>query len=223
VIMSSHVTHYITYQSKLSASMFSFFLILGLLVFFVFRLFLFIIVLLFFSTSTHNTYSYKQIEIALMDKWKSYLELSGPSSLQWLDDGPLADPKLFGGYWVPWRDEEGLPYSTYSALGTSLHDNIASGEMKDTATEKGEGDGSGDKTWKLTPDQKESMKESHAKLGTDARVQLAAQSSSSSPSNNGVSHPYLLLGSGAVLGAVATVAVVTHLNKRSSGAKYSPV
>ncbi|KAJ8607684.1 hypothetical protein CTAYLR_007299 [Chrysophaeum taylorii] len=31
----------------------------------------------------------------------------------WRDDGPLADPALFGGTWRPWRDEDGLPLATY--------------------------------------------------------------------------------------------------------------
>lgn len=154
-----------------------------------------------------------------MDKWKSYMDTSGPSSLQWLDDGPLSNPALFGGFWVPWRDEEGLPYATYSALSSSsVMGDIGSLNNMD----KGEGDGSGQNTWKLTPEQKEQLKQEHAELGSKTtRVELAAESSVNA---GGVAHPYLLLGSGAVLGAVATVAVVTRLNnKRNTNVKLSPV
>ena len=34
----------------------------------------------------------------------------------WLDDGPLASPDLFDGAWMPWRDENDLPYATYAIL-----------------------------------------------------------------------------------------------------------
>ena len=34
----------------------------------------------------------------------------------WLDDGPLASPDFFGGAWMPWRDENDLPYATYAIL-----------------------------------------------------------------------------------------------------------
>lgn len=161
-----------------------------------------------------------------MDKWKTYTASSGPSSLQWLDDGPLSNPAFFGGFWVPWRDDEGLPYATYSALGISKRDNIASGDGESDGDEvtKGESDGSGDNTWKLTPDQKEDQKE-ELKLThqTERQTHSDLASVSSSSSGSGVAHPYLLLGSGAVLGMVATVAVVSRLNKRNSYAKLPPV
>jgi arylsulfatase A-like enzyme len=175
--------------------------------------------------SLYGVEDYKQVEIALMDKWKEYSEKSGPSSLEWLDDGPLTDPALFGGFWVPWRDEEGLPYATYSALATSTRE-FGPG---DSDSEKGDGDGTGDKTWKLTSDQKEEMKESHAVLGVkqDTREMLVQTSSSSeqqSTSGSGVGHPYVLLSSGAVLGAVVAVVAMSHMNKKTfSKFKYSPV
>jgi len=49
----------------------------------------------------------------MFGRWKEYRDGSGPTSVAWADDGPLANPALFGGYWVPWRDELGQPLATY--------------------------------------------------------------------------------------------------------------
>jgi hypothetical protein len=56
---------------------------------------------------------FKAVNIALMDQWKTYRDAAGPSSLKWEDDGPLANPSLFGGFWAAWRDDQGVPYATY--------------------------------------------------------------------------------------------------------------
>mmetsp|Transcript_17600 Transcript_17600/g.22876 ORF Transcript_17600/g.22876 Transcript_17600/m.22876 type:complete len:462 (-) Transcript_17600:162-1547(-) len=172
--------------------------------------------------SLYNVEDFKQIEIALMDKWKEYTEKSGPSSMEWLDDGPLTDPSLFGGFWVPWRDEEGLPYATYSALAKSTHD---LGSSEGDTGEKGNGDGTGDKTWKLTSDQKETVKQAHATLGNkDTREMLAQQTGSTNNGGGGSAHPYLLIGSGAVMGAVGAIVAVSQLNKKKrKGSKNSLV
>ena len=55
----------------------------------------------------------------------------------WLDDGPLADPQLFGGIWTPWRDDLGMPYATYQLASKTIHNNLG-GDNKPKPAEAAE-------------------------------------------------------------------------------------
>ena len=56
----------------------------------------------------------------LLLSWERYALGMAPSNEQWVDDGPLADPKLLGGSWGPWRDANGMPYATYGLLEVTV-------------------------------------------------------------------------------------------------------
>jgi hypothetical protein len=158
-------------------------------------------------TNLAGNEDFRQIEIALMDKWKVFRDLAGPSStISFQDDGPLCNPALFGGSWASWRDEEGVPYATYSTVSTSQHfganELSSSGGVSEQVDgaghankEKGDSDGSGSNTWKQ-----------QAKITVQEKsVNLAAAESASSSSS---SSPYALVAAGSVLGAVVALAAV---------------
>lgn len=60
---------------------------------------------------------YGDIRDRLQALWDDYKHAAAPSTFAWEDDGPLADPALFGGYWSPWRDGDDHPKAHY--LGTA--------------------------------------------------------------------------------------------------------
>lgn len=68
-----------------------------------------------------NLWSSEDAEVAvvreeLLASWAAHGEALAPSNELFADDGPLAHPDWFGGTWSPWRDEAGVPYSTYGML-----------------------------------------------------------------------------------------------------------
>ena len=73
-----------------------------------------------------------------------------------VDDGPLADPALFGGFWAAWRDEQGQPYATYSTSSGATQHFDESGQPVDPSAshvDSAATPGSGDKSWKQNQDQ----------------------------------------------------------------------
>jgi arylsulfatase I/J len=164
---------------------------------------------------------FKQVQIALLDAWKMYRDAAGKSDVAFADDGPLADPALFGGYWAAWRDELGLPYASYAtaAVSTNRFDS-ETGESTGMAPDQfvqGKAAGNkydaleGAKTWKR-----------EAKVsGTDAQL-AAAEAEAEAPL-----HPALLVAAGAAVGAVAVAAAFTAMEGRrragESQGKYAPV
>ena len=48
---------------------------------------------------------FADVRVEMLDKWAEYTDSVPSSTEEWVDDGPLADPDHFGGYWTPWRDE----------------------------------------------------------------------------------------------------------------------
>lgn len=60
---------------------------------------------------------YRDVVDRLQDAWRRYQSEAAPSSFAWEDDGPLADPSLFVGFWGPWRDNDNVPLASY--LGTT--------------------------------------------------------------------------------------------------------
>lgn len=68
--------------------------------------------------------AYTKIRDALLDRLDALRKSVTPSTEQWADDGPLADPQLFNGVWSPWRDDQNLPYATYQLAPFSLHTNL---------------------------------------------------------------------------------------------------
>mmetsp|Transcript_74201 Transcript_74201/g.211767 ORF Transcript_74201/g.211767 Transcript_74201/m.211767 type:complete len:679 (+) Transcript_74201:101-2137(+) len=57
--------------------------------------------------------------------WADYVADVPSSTEEWVDDGPLADPAHFGGYWTPWRDESGIPYAIYALADETHHLTLA--------------------------------------------------------------------------------------------------
>jgi hypothetical protein len=49
----------------------------------------------------------------LEGKWAAWQREAVPSTFAWEDDGPLADPALFGNMWAPWRDGDDTPKAHY--------------------------------------------------------------------------------------------------------------
>lgn len=72
--------------------------------------------------------AYATIKTTLMDRLNKLRSAAIVSTEQWTDDGPLADPRLFGGVWSPWRDDQNLPYATYQLAPHSLHSNLGGDE-----------------------------------------------------------------------------------------------
>lgn len=64
---------------------------------------------------------YTEIQEDCLAKWQDYANSVPSSTEAWVDDGPLADPKNFGGYWTPWRDESGIPFATYQLAEETHH------------------------------------------------------------------------------------------------------
>lgn len=67
---------------------------------------------------------YADIQAAILAKWAELRDSTPESTEIWLDDGPLADPALFGGVWTPWRDDLGMPYATYELATKTVHNTL---------------------------------------------------------------------------------------------------
>lgn len=76
--------------------------------------------------------AYATLKTRLMDRLDKLRMAAVPSTEQWTDDGPLADPQLFGGVWSPWRDDQNLPYATYQLSQFSLHSNLGVDKTTDS-------------------------------------------------------------------------------------------
>ncbi|KAJ8602785.1 hypothetical protein CTAYLR_002591 [Chrysophaeum taylorii] len=76
---------------------------------------------------------YRAVRDMMLAKWDELKNLSRPSTELWLDDGPLADPALFGGVWTPWRDDQNYPYATYELAQHSLHPNLGGASIPQPA------------------------------------------------------------------------------------------
>lgn len=59
---------------------------------------------------------FADVQADLVKKWASFEREAVPSSFAWADDGPLANPELFGEMWAPWRDSEGSPKALYFGM-----------------------------------------------------------------------------------------------------------
>merc|ERR1711998_785444 len=44
--------------------------------------------------------------------------MGAPTTFMWADDGPLANPDLFGGMWDAWRDGDNTPKAQYFGMGS---------------------------------------------------------------------------------------------------------
>lgn len=72
-------------------------------------------------SNLYNLEAFAEIREEMLAKWREFVEGVPSSTEEWVDDGPLADPKHFGGYWTPWRDESGIPFATYSLAESTHH------------------------------------------------------------------------------------------------------
>jgi len=186
---------------------------------------------LILSSCVDHPCAYVTSVLTLIQLLCAHRDISAPSeAVTFADDGPLADPALFGGYWMPWRDEMGVPYATYATSDqfAGKLDPVTGKPTDKMATDNGSsssgssssggvvgnGDGSGDKTWKSSKDlsagQRGQGNTEEALLVRSA----AAESSSSSSSSS--SSPAFLVSGGAILGALGAVAVQAVLSRNAS-------
>jgi hypothetical protein len=181
---------------------------------------------------------YSLVQTALLNQWAAYRDAALPSeaALSFADDGPLADPSLFGGYWASWRDEAGVPYATYAtseAFAGKLAEKASSsssaaaavGSSSTTSTSSasasdGRSDGSGDKSWKANKDL--AAGQSGQGLAAQAQPQPprlaateapAARLAAASAHSQSASSPALLLSAGSVIGALGALALQTAFGK----------
>jgi hypothetical protein len=61
----------------------------------------------------YNVSEFQPVQEAIEQLWLQYKAESVGTSLNWEDDGTLANPALFGNVWTPWRDGEGIPKASY--------------------------------------------------------------------------------------------------------------
>lgn len=158
-----------------------------------------------------------------------YRDISVPSeAVDFADDGPLADPALFGGYWMPWRDEMGVPYATYATSDQFAGKlDPKTGKPTDkmntdngSRSVDGSSDGSGDKTWKASKDLSAGQRgEGNAGGSLDQEtllVRSAAAASETSTSSSSESTPAFLVSGGAILGALGAVVVQAVLSRNAA-------
>ena len=92
------------------------------------------------ARSCSNLYDlddFADVKAMILDKWAELRDSTPESTEIWLDDGPLADPQLFGGIWTPWRDDLGMPYATYQLASKTIHNNLG-GDNKPKPAEAAE-------------------------------------------------------------------------------------
>lgn len=65
-------------------------------------------------TNLWSSAEFNAVRQNLLDRWHAYQRQMSSSNEIWQDDGPLADPALFGDTWTPWRDDSGFPYALYA-------------------------------------------------------------------------------------------------------------
>ena len=80
---------------------------------------------------------FAEVQAKLENVWAKYQLESAPTTFMWADDGPLANPELFGGMWDAWRDGDNSPKAQYFGMGSltsAQFDGInnALGGQKDT-------------------------------------------------------------------------------------------
>jgi len=83
---------------------------------------------------------FAEVQERLLAKWAEYADAVPDSTEEWVDDGPLADPEHFGGYWTPWRDASGIPYATYQLADETHHTTLAAHEPQPAEASKGDED-----------------------------------------------------------------------------------
>ena len=79
------------------------------------------------ARSCRNLYDldeFADVKATILEKWAELRDSTPESTEIWLDDGPLADPALFGGVWTPWRDDLGMPYATYQLATKTVHNTL---------------------------------------------------------------------------------------------------
>ena len=56
---------------------------------------------------------YQGIQTTLESRYEQLVEESLEPVFAWQDDGPLASPDLFDGFWTTWRDTDNYPLAVY--------------------------------------------------------------------------------------------------------------
>lgn len=85
------------------------------------------------SANLFDNPDFRRVQDAMLAEWAELRDSTPPSTEIWLDDGPLANPALFGGVWGPWRDDTGVPLATYKLADTSFHPNLNGRRLLATA------------------------------------------------------------------------------------------
>ena len=121
---------------------------------------------------------------------------------KWQDDGPLASPYLFGGFWTEWRDSNDDPFAVYG---------LSNARESCTVFVTGCGDGEGDGASTTGGDDASTTGDDGAAASTSTSTDSALPHSSNSPgavTGDIPSSGYVPLSMRAFLGVIAVLAVL---------------
>jgi arylsulfatase A-like enzyme len=86
-------------------------------------------------SSLYLNADYADVLAKLQVRWDELEAAAAPTSFSFVDDGPLANPSLFGGFWDSWRVEEsGEPRALYTAVTEVVDTAAATTESMLTAS-----------------------------------------------------------------------------------------
>mmetsp|Transcript_38754 Transcript_38754/g.89302 ORF Transcript_38754/g.89302 Transcript_38754/m.89302 type:complete len:662 (+) Transcript_38754:70-2055(+) len=67
-------------------------------------------------SNLYDNEDFADVREMMEEKWGQWKLEAAPSTFMWADDGPLADPALFGGMWDSWRDGDNTPKAQYFGM-----------------------------------------------------------------------------------------------------------
>jgi len=67
-------------------------------------------------SNLYDNADFAEVQQKLEASWAKFQLESAPTTFMWADDGPLADPSLFGGMWDAWRDGDNTPKAQYYGM-----------------------------------------------------------------------------------------------------------
>lgn len=76
-------------------------------------------------SNLYDNAEFADVRQQLEQVWAKFQLESAPTTFMWADDGPLADPDLFGGMWDAWRDGDNTPKAQYFGLSVLDSDKFA--------------------------------------------------------------------------------------------------
>jgi len=153
-------------------------------------------------TSLYNDPEFEDIRVVLQERYDEVAREALDPVFKWQDDGPLASPYLFGGFWTEWRDSNDDPFAVYG-----LSDARESCTVFVTGC--GDGDGDGDKNGDGDGDSTTNGNGVAASTSTSTDGTLSHSPNARGGMTNDISSPdYVPMSMRAFLGAIAVLAVL---------------